>query len=48
MEYRVMHKKTGEESTLSYLDVNDMLYDDAGKIIVFDTSMEAYILLDNE
>jgi hypothetical protein len=48
MEYRVKHKENGEEKMLNYLEVNDMNYDDAGKIVVFDTSMEAYILHDDE
>lgn len=48
MEYRVKHKETGKDITLSHLEVNDMDYDDAGKIIVYDTNMEAYLLLDDE
>ncbi|CAN7203402.1 hypothetical protein LJR153_000586 [Paenibacillus sp. LjRoot153] len=45
MEYRVKHKGTNEEKTLSHLEVNDMVYGDAGQIIVFDTSMVAYELI---
>lgn len=45
MEYRVKHKISGEEKTLSHLEVNDIVYGDAGQVIVFDTSMEAYVLL---
>lgn len=37
MEYRVKHKETGEEKTLSHLDVNDMDYDVTDRIVVFDT-----------
>jgi hypothetical protein len=48
VHYRVKHKETGEERTLSHLDVNDMVYDDDGNIIVFDSSMQVYTLLDNE
>ncbi|WP_171642809.1 hypothetical protein [Paenibacillus phytorum] len=48
MEYRVKHKETGEEKTLSHTEVNDMDYGDNGQIVVFDTKMEAYILLDDE
>ncbi|MGO4268226.1 hypothetical protein AB4Z22_00015 [Paenibacillus sp. TAF58] len=46
MEYRVKHKETGEEKTLSHLEVNDMVYGDGGQVIVFDTTMEAYLLVD--
>ncbi|NRF95733.1 hypothetical protein HQN89_33440 [Paenibacillus frigoriresistens] len=46
MEYRVKHKETGEEKMLSHLDVNDMDYDDAGQIVVFDTNMETYLLIE--
>jgi hypothetical protein len=46
MEYRVKHKETGEEKILSVSEVNDMVYGDAGEIIVFDTSMEAYLLIE--
>ncbi|MDQ0899282.1 MULTISPECIES: hypothetical protein [unclassified Paenibacillus] len=48
MEYCVKHKETGEERTLSHTEVNDMDYGDDGQIIVFDTCMEAYVLLDDE
>lgn len=47
MEYRVKHKDTGEEKTLTAPEVNDMMYGDSGEIVVFDTEMEAYILLDD-
>ncbi|NRF94529.1 hypothetical protein HQN89_26840 [Paenibacillus frigoriresistens] len=46
MEYRVKHKDSGEEKTLSHLDVNDMDYDVTDRIVVFDTNMEAYYLID--
>ncbi|BFT70661.1 hypothetical protein [Paenibacillus sp. P36] len=46
MKYRVMHKETGEGKTLTHLEVNDMDYDVSGRIIVFDTNMEAYFLID--
>jgi hypothetical protein len=46
MEYRVKHKETGEEKTLSASEVNDMVYGDGGQVIVFDTEMESYLLLD--
>lgn len=36
MEYHVKHKETGEEKTLSHLDVNDMVHGDDGQIIVLD------------
>ncbi|MEC0227923.1 hypothetical protein [Paenibacillus alba] len=45
MEYRVKHKETGEEKTLSHLEVNDMEYGDGGQIIVFDKALEAYLLI---
>lgn len=48
MEYRVKHKETDEQKTLSHLEVSDMEYNDAGYVVVFDTNMEAYILLDDE
>jgi hypothetical protein len=48
MKYRVKHMETGEERTLSHTEVNDMDYDDAGQIVVFNTKMEAYLLLDDE
>ncbi|WP_157276653.1 hypothetical protein [Paenibacillus sp. Soil766] len=48
MKYHVKHKETGEEKTLSHLEVNDMVYGDAGQVIVFDTSMVAYELIDDE
>ncbi|MDF2650939.1 MAG: hypothetical protein K0Q73_6744 [Paenibacillus sp.] len=48
MEYRVKHKETGEEKTLSSIEVNDMVYGDDGQIIVFDTEMDAYLLIDDE
>ncbi|WP_171686038.1 hypothetical protein [Paenibacillus planticolens] len=47
MEYRVVHKETGEERTLTHKEVNDMAYDAADRILVFDTNMEAYYLLDD-
>lgn len=47
MEYRVKHKLTGEEKTLTASEVNDMMHGDSGEIVVFDTEMEAYILLDD-
>lgn len=46
MEYRVKHTETGEEKTLSHLEVNDMDYDVNSRIVVFDTNMEAYLLID--
>ncbi|UKS28553.1 hypothetical protein LOZ80_06405 [Paenibacillus sp. HWE-109] len=46
MEYLVKHKETGEEKTLSHLELNDMVYGDGGQIIVFDIEMEAYWLLE--
>ncbi|MCY9669578.1 hypothetical protein M5X11_32440 [Paenibacillus alginolyticus] len=46
MKYHVKHKETGEEKTLSHLEVNDMVYGDAEQVTVFDTEMEAYVLLD--
>jgi hypothetical protein len=46
MEYPVRHKETGEEKTLSHLEVNDMDYDVTDRIVVFDTNMEAYYLID--
>jgi hypothetical protein len=48
MEYKVKHKVTGEEKTLSHLEINDMMYNDAREIIVFDIGMEAYILLEDK
>ncbi|WP_236293050.1 hypothetical protein [Paenibacillus allorhizoplanae] len=47
MEYRVKHRETGEEKTLIVSEVNDMVYSDAGQVIVFDIEMEAYLLLDD-
>ncbi|WP_171628997.1 hypothetical protein [Paenibacillus plantarum] len=47
MGYRVKHKETAEEKTLTHLDVNDMEYGDEGQILVFDTEMEAYFLIDD-
>lgn len=47
MDYKVKHKETGEVKTLSHLEVNDMDYDDVGYVVVFDTNMEAYLLLDD-
>ncbi|MGO4498789.1 hypothetical protein AB4114_23180 [Paenibacillus sp. 2RAB27] len=47
MKYRVKHKETGEEKTLSHTEVNDMVYGDGGQVIVFDTDMEAYLLIDD-
>ncbi|MCY9659609.1 hypothetical protein P5G65_24190 [Paenibacillus chondroitinus] len=46
MKYRVRHKMTGEEKTLSHLEVNDMDYDANDRIVVFDTNMEVYFLID--
>ncbi|MDD9270217.1 hypothetical protein ACFPES_24470 [Paenibacillus sp. GCM10023248] len=46
MEYRVRHKETSEEKTLSHLEVNDMDYDINDQIVVFDRNMEAYFLID--
>jgi hypothetical protein len=46
MEYHVKHKETGEKRTLSHTEVNDMDYNDAGQIVVFDTKMEAYLLIE--
>lgn len=48
MEYRVKHKETGEVKTLSHTEVNDMDYGYDGQIVVFDTKMEAYLLIDEE
>ncbi|MGO4496456.1 hypothetical protein AB4114_11220 [Paenibacillus sp. 2RAB27] len=48
MEYRVKNKETGEEKTLSVSEVNDMVYSDAGQVIVFDIEMEEYVLIDEE
>jgi hypothetical protein len=42
MEYRVKHMETGKEKMLN------MDYDAAGRIVVFDTNMEAYLLIDEE
>ncbi|MBP1961197.1 hypothetical protein [Paenibacillus aceris] len=47
MEYRVAHKETGEERTLTHSEVNDMAYNADERIIVFDTNLEAYYLLDD-
>ncbi|MGQ7886873.1 hypothetical protein [Paenibacillus sp. WC2504] len=47
MEYNVKHKETGEHKTLSHLEVNDMEYTVDGLILVFDTNMEAYLLLED-
>lgn len=46
LEYRVKHKETGEEKTLNHTEVNDMVYGDDDQVIVFDTEMEAYLLID--
>ncbi|MDQ0896272.1 MULTISPECIES: hypothetical protein [unclassified Paenibacillus] len=48
MEYRVKHKETGETLVLNHNEVNDMVYGDNGQIIVFDTKMEVYLLIDEE
>lgn len=38
---------TGEEKVLSHLEINDLVYNDATQIIVFDNGMEAYLFEDN-
>ncbi|MDR6883076.1 hypothetical protein [Bacillus sp. 3255] len=48
MEYRVRHMETGKEKILSHLDVNDMDYNDAGQVVIFDTTLQAYLLIDEE
>lgn len=48
MEYRVKHKKSGEERTLSHTEVNDMDYDNSGRVVVFDTNMEPYFLIEDD
>lgn len=34
MEYRVMHRETGEELVQNHTEVNDMVHGDNGQIIV--------------
>ncbi|MEC0229307.1 hypothetical protein [Paenibacillus alba] len=48
MEYRVKHKETGKEKRLSVSEVNDMVHDDTGQVIVFDMNIEVYFLMDEE
>jgi len=47
MEYLVKHKETGEELVLDHSQINDMDYDMEGRIVVFDTNMEVYLLIDD-
>ena len=47
MDYRVKQKETDEEKTLNHTDVNDIIVGIDGRIIVFDTNMTAYFLLDD-
>jgi hypothetical protein len=46
MLYLVRHKETGEEKVLQESQVNDMVTNDRNEVIVFDTEMEPYFLLD--
>lgn len=48
VEYRVKHKETGKEKRLSVSEVNDMVHDDTGQVIVFDMNIEVYFLMDEE
>ncbi|MFC5448280.1 hypothetical protein [Paenibacillus aestuarii] len=48
MEYRVKHMESGIEKWLHHSEINDMDFDRAGRIVVFDTNMEAYWLIDQE
>jgi hypothetical protein len=45
MAYNVINKNTGEIKSLTHSEVNDMDYDNEGRIIVFGTDMEAYYLI---
>jgi hypothetical protein len=45
MTYNVISKNTGEVKSLTHTDVNDMDYDNEGRIIVYGTDQEAYYLI---
>jgi hypothetical protein len=42
MTYNVINKNNGELKSLTHSEVNDMDYDNDGRIIFFGTDMEAY------
>ncbi|UKS30173.1 hypothetical protein LOZ80_15020 [Paenibacillus sp. HWE-109] len=48
MEYHVISKETGVLKTLSHTEVNDMDYDDDGRVIVYGTDQVAYYLIADE
>jgi hypothetical protein len=45
MKYHVISKNTGEVKSLTHSEVNDMGYDNEGRVIVYGTDQEAYYLI---
>ncbi|MBP1995213.1 hypothetical protein [Paenibacillus eucommiae] len=45
MEYQVIHKETNKLLTITHEDINDMDYDDTGRIVVYGVTGEVYYLL---
>jgi hypothetical protein len=45
MKYHVISKNTGEIKSLTHTEVNDMDYDNEGRIIVYGMDQEVYYLI---
>jgi hypothetical protein len=45
MAYNVINKNTGEIKSLTHSEVNDMDYDNEGRVIVYGTDQETYYLI---
>jgi hypothetical protein len=47
MTYNVVNKNTGELKSLTHSEVNDMDYDNEGRVIVYGTDQEVYYLIED-
>jgi hypothetical protein len=45
MAYNVVNKNTGEVKSLAYTEVNDMDYDNEGRVMVYGMDQEVYYLI---
>jgi hypothetical protein len=48
MTYHVINKISGELKSLTHTEVNDVGYDNEGRVIVYGTDQEAYYLIVDE